>query len=65
MKKKLTNLRQKSKPELQATLEEARTQLLNMKATAQMGKTKDNQAIKKKKREIARILTFIKEKENT
>lgn len=63
MKKKLESLRQKSKKELKAVLEKVKKELLKMKATAQITAVKDNQAIKKKQREIARLLTIIKEKE--
>lgn len=64
MKKKLESLRQKSKKELRTALEKAKKELLKMKATAQITATKDNQAIKKKQREIARLLTIIKEKKS-
>ena len=63
MKKKLEKLRQQSRKELETELAKAKKEILQLKAKGEFGETKDTQAIKKKKREIARILTFIKEKQ--
>lgn len=55
----------KSKPELLNLLKELQTELLKIKMDFKVGKLKDVHLLKKKRKEIARIKTFITVKEIT
>ena len=59
---KITELRQKSKTELQKTLEDNQRKLRQFRFDLFAGKVKNVRAIRKIKKEIARILTLLKEK---
>ena len=62
-KKDLAELRAKSKEELKKTLKEAEVSLLKVRIDLGAGKTKNVRAISRKKDEIARIKTMMREKE--
>ncbi len=62
-KKDLAELRAKSKEELKKTLKEAEVSLLKLRIDLGAGKTKNVRAISRKKDEIARIKTMMREKE--
>jgi len=64
-KKDLAELRTKSKEELKKTLKEAEVSLLKLRMDLGAGKTKNVRAISRKKDEIARIKTIMREKEIT
>jgi|YelNatPaOPRAMG01_1025707.scaffolds.fasta_scaffold00218_27 large subunit ribosomal protein L29 len=57
-------LREKSKKELEELLLETRQKLFRLKLDLASGKLKNFNQIKQTKREIARILTILKEKQN-
>jgi len=57
-------LKNKQISELQALLTEKRVQLRDLKFKNASGRLADNQAINKIKKDIARILTFLKEKQH-
>lgn len=63
MKKNLANFRHQSIVELKTLVQKLRTEGLKSQAISAMEKNKDNQAAMKKRKEIARLLTLIKEKE--
>lgn len=60
---KIQELRQKSKNELQKLLEEKRLRLAQLRFDLAAGKIKNVREIRKIKKDIARILTLMKEKE--
>ncbi len=60
---KIGELRQKSKGELQKLLRENRERLRALNFDLSSGKVKNVREIRKIKKDIARILTLIKEKE--
>lgn len=59
---KAVELRQKSKPELEKLLEESRKRLLELRFDLVAGKLKNIREIRKIKKDIARIMTILKEK---
>ncbi len=59
---KVTEIKSKKESELQVLLSEKRIQLRELKFKNTSGRLSDNKAICKIKRDIARILTFLKEK---
>ncbi len=61
---KAGELKSKRENELQELLRERRTQLRDLKFKAASGRLADNQAIHKAKKDIARILTILKEKQH-
>ena len=61
---KAIELKNKQISELHALLAERRIQLRELKFKNASGRLADNQAIKKIKKDIARILTFLKEKQH-
>lgn len=56
-------IQEKDKSELQTMLLEAKNTLLSMRLDFSMGKIKNTRALFEKRKEIARILTFLREKE--
>jgi ribosomal protein L29 len=62
-KKDIQKLHQLSAGELQARLVEARKELVDLRMSTGREKTKDVRAIGKKRDEMARIMTILKEKE--
>jgi large subunit ribosomal protein L29 len=62
-KKQLAELHTKGREELKKSLEELQTELTKLKTDLGAGKLKDVQQVKKKKRDLARIKTMIREKE--
>jgi len=58
---KIGELRQKSKPELQKLLTELRERLRQLRFDLAAGKVKNVREIRKIKKEIARILTLLKQ----
>lgn len=61
---KIVEIKSKKESELQALLSEKRVQLRELKFKNASGRLSDNKAIRKIKRDIARILTFLKEKKH-
>lgn len=59
---KITEIRQKSKLELQKLLQESREKLRQLRFDLASGKVKNVRDIRKTRRDIARILTIIKHK---
>jgi len=59
---KITELRQKSKMELEKTLRENRERLRQLRFDLSSGKVKNVREIRNLKKEIARILTLLKQK---
>lgn len=59
---KITELRQKSKSELQKLLQESRERLRQLKFDLTSGKVKNVKEIRETKKDIARILTLLNEK---
>ena len=59
---KIAELRQKPKPELQKTLQDNREKLRQMRFDLVSGKIKNVREIRKIKKDIARILTLLKQK---
>lgn len=59
---KAKELRQKSKPELEKLLRDLREKLRQLKFDLAAGKLKNVREIREVKRDIARILTLLKEK---
>ncbi len=57
---KITELKQKSKEELQKTLEDDREKLRQLRFDLSAGKVKNVREIRNVKKEIARILTLLK-----
>lgn len=57
----LTELRQKSKNELQKTLQSSQERLRQLRFDLAAGKIKNVREIRKMKKEIARILTLLKQ----
>ncbi len=57
----LTELRQKSKDELQKTLQDLQEKLRQLRFDLAAGKVKNVREIRKIKKEIARILTLLKQ----
>ncbi len=57
---KITELKQKSKEELQKTLEDDREKLRQLRFDLSAGKVKNVREIRNIKKEIARILTLLK-----
>lgn len=57
---KLTELRRKSKGELKKTLEDSREKLRQLRFDLSAGKVKNVRGIRKIKKEIAQILTLLK-----
>jgi ribosomal protein L29 len=62
-KKDIQKLHQLSLGELQERLVQARKELVDLRMSAGKEKTKDVKAIGKKRDEIARVMTILKEKE--
>lgn len=62
---KSTDLVQKSKEELEKILKEKRIYLQKLKFDLTLGKLKNVREIREIKRDIARILTILKEKEKS
>lgn len=60
---KLKELRKLNLTELKNKLSQARKELGQLRLETSIGKIKDTNAAKKKRKEIARMLTVIKEKE--
>ncbi len=60
--KEIKELKAKSKDELAQLLNEKRIQLLKTEFDVKMGKIKNSNIIKELKKDIARILTFMKQK---
>jgi large subunit ribosomal protein L29 len=58
---KITELRQKSKPELQKLLQDNRDRLRQLHFDLAAGKVKNVREIRRIKKEIARILTILKQ----
>jgi large subunit ribosomal protein L29 len=56
------DLRKKTEKELQATLQDLREKLRNLRFDLSAGKVKNVREIRKIKKDIARILTIINEK---
>jgi len=63
-RKDLEKARNKLAEELNNQLEKERKELLDLNIELSMGKLKNTQAIKMKKKDIAQLLTLIKEKQN-
>ncbi|MDP2910321.1 MAG: 50S ribosomal protein L29 [bacterium] len=61
---KVKELRQKSKSELQRLLQEDREKLRQLRFDLSAGKVKNVREIRKIKKDIARILTILCQKEN-
>jgi large subunit ribosomal protein L29 len=61
---KMIELRQRSKEELEKLLEESRERLRQLKFDLAAGKVKNVREIRKIKKEIARILTLLCQKNN-
>ncbi len=61
-RKDIQKLHQLSVGELQARLVEARKELVNLRMSVGREKTKDVKAVGKKRDEMARIMTILKEK---
>lgn len=59
----IKELREKEKNELVKLLKEARLELVKLRSERKIGSLSDGSAITKKRGEIARILTVLKEKE--
>jgi len=59
---KITELRQRNKEELQKILIEDRERLRNLRFDLPAGKVKNIREVRKIRKEIARILTLLKEK---
>ncbi len=57
---KISELRQKSKTELQKTLEDLREKLRQLRCDLASGKVKNVREIRMTKKDIARILTLLK-----
>lgn len=57
----LTELRQKSKAELQKMLQDSRERLRQLRFDLAAGKVKNVREVRKIKKEIARILTLLKQ----
>ncbi|ACI17157.1 MAG TPA: 50S ribosomal protein L29 [Coprothermobacter proteolyticus] len=57
-----TELREKTTEELEALLKELRAKLVNLKFQLSVGKLTDHTAITKTKRDIARVLTVLRER---
>jgi len=57
---KITELRQKNKPELQKLLEDLREKLRQLRFDLAAGKVKNVREIRKIKKNIAQILTLLK-----
>jgi large subunit ribosomal protein L29 len=55
-------LRDKTTEELEALLKELKAKLVNLKFQLSVGKLTDHNAITKTKRDIARVLTVMKER---
>ena len=62
---KASELRKKSKRELQKLLQQEREKLLSLRFDLAAGKLKNFQKIKQTKRDIARILTILNQKSST
>ena len=61
--KEIKELHQKKKEELKIMLEKIAKEIVNFRMEKQSGKLKNVSLLNKKKREVARIKTIIKEKE--
>lgn len=61
---KIGELKSKKEVELQNLLNERRNQLRELRFKAASGRLADNQAIRKAKKDVARILTVLKEKKH-
>jgi large subunit ribosomal protein L29 len=59
---KIAELRQKSKEELQRILQEKREKLRILRFDLSLGKVKNVREIRETKKDIARILTLLKQK---
>ena len=57
-----TELRQKTTEELDALLKELKARLVNLKFQHAVGKLTDHTAMTKTKRDIARVLTILRER---
>ena len=61
---KITELRKKDRKELEKTVQELRKKLSDLRFKFSSGKLKNVKEINSSKKEIARILTIIKESQN-
>jgi len=61
---KINELRQKTKEDLKKNLEEKREKLRQFRFNLESGKVKNVREIRETKKDIARILTTLKEQEN-
>ena len=59
---KLSDLRQRTESELKKTIEENREKLRDLRFNLASGKVKNVREIRKLRKEIARIITLLKEK---
>lgn len=59
----IKELREKEKSELVKLLKEARLELVKLRSERRIGSLSDGSTITKKRKELARILTILKEKE--
>lgn len=59
----IKELREKGRTELMKLLKEARIELVRLKTEREVDSLADGSVIRKKRREIARLLTILKEKE--
>ena len=55
----IVDLRSKTHDELRRMLEDLKSELLQIKKDQAMGKTKNTNAAKNKKKDVARVLTFL------
>jgi len=62
--KDLKEIRNKGRVQLEKDLEKVKEAILKDKVDLSLGKLKDTSKIKKEKRELARLLTVLKEEEN-
>ncbi len=60
---KKTNFSEKTVGELKNLVQETRKSLVNLNVEKEQRKLKDSHAINKKKKDLARILTVLREKE--
>jgi len=63
-RKAIAELHQKNKEELKTMLDKANLEVVHLKMEKQSGKLKNVSSLNKKKREVARIKTILKEKES-
>lgn len=61
---KASELRQKTEKELKDLLDQLKKKLFQLRIEVKSGKNKKVSEIKKTKKEIARVLTILREKEN-